>query len=99
METAGDIVARDLEHICSAAGAELEALSGHDLLITGGAGFLGHYLVQAAAHWNRRGRNGIRVTVFDNFSRGVPGWLTALEAQRAVTLVRHDMTRPLPNGT
>ena len=98
METASDIVAKDLEHICSAAGAELEALSGHDLLITGGAGFLGHYLVQAAAHWSRRGGRAIRVTVFDNFSRGVPAWLTRLEEQKALTLVRHDMARPLPQG-
>jgi nucleoside-diphosphate-sugar epimerase len=100
METASDIVAKDLEQICSAAGAELAALSGHDLLITGGAGFLGHYLVQAVAHWNRRAGAGdsIRVTVFDNFSRGVPAWLTRLEAQKAVTLVRQDMARPLPQG-
>ena len=99
MQTASDIVANDLEYICSAAAAELEALSGHDLLITGGAGFLGHYLVQAAVHWNRRGGKPIRVTVFDNFSRGVPEWLTALEGRKAVTLDRPDMTRPLPPGT
>ncbi len=28
-------------------------MAGKRLLITGGAGFLGYYLVQAALHWNR----------------------------------------------
>ena len=35
------------------------------------AWFLGHYLVQAVTHWNRRlGNDPVRLTVFDNFSRG-----------------------------
>jgi UDP-glucuronate decarboxylase len=99
METASDIVAKDLDAICSVAGDELAAMGGDDLLITGGAGFLGHYLVQAVTHWNRRaGAKPIRLTVFDNFSRGVPAWLTRLEAERAVAVVRHDMASPLPRS-
>src|SRR3712207_7532926 len=33
----------------------------------------------------------IRLTVFDNFSRGVPPWLTRLQETGALTLVRHDL--------
>ena len=49
---AADVVAGDLAHILDAAGAELSELAGARLLVTGGAGFLGYYLVQAALHWN-----------------------------------------------
>ena len=100
MQTAGDIVARDLGHICTVAADELRAIGGHDLLVTGGAGFLGHYLVQAVTDWNRDrgGHERIRLTVFDNFSRGAPPWLTRLQEQKALTLVRHDMAKPLPQG-
>jgi nucleoside-diphosphate-sugar epimerase len=96
--TAAAVVAADLDAICANAADELAAMSGHEVLVTGGAGFLGYYLVQAMAEWNRRnaGRPPIRVTVFDNFSRGVPAWLTGLADARAVALVRHDMRDPLP---
>lgn len=98
VDAAAEVVARDLDAICAAAGEELRALSGHALLITGGAGFLGHYLVQAVTHWNdgRAGRDPIRLTVLDNFARGVPHWLTRLQERGALTLVRHDIARPPP---
>lgn len=89
----------DLEAICSDLGAELRALAGRALLITGGGGFLGYYLVQAALHWNRTrgGAHGaLDVTVFDNYLRGVPAWLEALRGEPRLSLARHDMTQPLP---
>ena len=98
-ETASDIVVTDLNYICQNAAEELRAMVGKRLLVTGGAGFLGHYLVQAVCHWNRVGEGApIRVTVFDNFSRGVPAWLVRLQEERALEIVRHDMTCPLPPG-
>lgn len=77
-------------------------MAGAPLLIVGGAGFLGYYLVQSVDRWNRdrvRERR-IRLTVFDNFSRGRPGWLDAV-ARRSdtVSLVRHDIRDPLPPDT
>jgi nucleoside-diphosphate-sugar epimerase len=98
--TAGTgVVPTDLAYICGALAGELERLEGKRLLITGGAGFLGHYLVQAALAWNRRGARDARpiaVTVYDSYVRGVPGWLAALRDDDALTLVQHDITRPLP---
>jgi nucleoside-diphosphate-sugar epimerase len=96
--TAAEVVRTDLDAICTNAGEELRAMSGHGVLITGGAGFLGYYLVQAMAHWNVRNPTlpPIRITVWDNFSRGLPGWLSALAETKAVTLKKQDLRDPLP---
>ena len=98
MRNGEDVVRRDLEHICGNLKGELPVLSGKNLLITGGAGFLGHYLVQAVLHWNTLsgGKPPIRLTVYDNFSRGVPAWLERLKGDANLTLVKHDVTDPLP---
>jgi nucleoside-diphosphate-sugar epimerase len=36
--------------------------------------------------------------VLDNFIRGVPAWLTALEGDSNLHLLKHDITDPLPAG-
>ena len=73
--------------------------AGKKLLITGGAGFLGYYLVQTVLHWNGRSGAGreIRVTVYDNYVRGLPKWLEAISADPFLKLVEHDITHPLPH--
>jgi UDP-glucuronate decarboxylase len=88
----------DLEAVCGALTGELGEISGGTLLITGGGGFLGYYLVQAVLHWNdtRAARGRIQLTVYDNYLNGVPGWLEALRSRPDLTLRRHDMTQPLP---
>lgn len=99
MKTAADVVAADLEHICDHLQADFAAMAGRRLLIVGGAGFLGYYLVQSVLHWNRLGQAApIAVTVFDNYIRGVPAWLTALAGDPHLSLRRHDITQPLPAG-
>jgi nucleoside-diphosphate-sugar epimerase len=97
--TADQVVAEDLANICRRLEAEFSTMKGKTLFISGGAGFLGHYLVQAVLHWNRtRGpAQTIRVIVSDNYIRGVPDWLTALEGDPSMTLLRHDITDPLPD--
>lgn len=98
--SAEDVVRQDLDSICARLAEEFGRMAGKDLLITGGAGFLGYYLVQAALHWNRlvdEGR-GIRVTVLDNYVRGVPGWLERRKGDPRLTLVEHDIAKPFPLG-
>lgn len=92
------LLGEDLETICRDLDHELGRIAGRRLLITGGGGFLGYYLVQAALHWNRTraSRGLISLTVYDNYFRGVPAWLEALNGDPQLRLVRHDMIQPLP---
>ena len=98
IDSAQAVVERDLGHILGEAGDAFRNMAGKRLLIVGGAGFLGYYLVQAILAWNRSADRGgrIELTVFDNFIRGVPAWLTALEGAPGLIVARHDITQPLP---
>jgi nucleoside-diphosphate-sugar epimerase len=95
---AAAVVRTDLDYICASLTDELSALAGKTLLMTGGAGFLGYYMVQALVHWNRQHEPArtIRIVVLDNYFRGIPGWLETLVDHEPLTLVRHDIVRPLP---
>jgi nucleoside-diphosphate-sugar epimerase len=88
----------DLETLCHDLSGEFNELSGKRLLIAGGAGFLGYYLVQGALHWNKSNPSmpAIGVTVADSFVRGIPDWLMGLRTSPELTLLTHDVTRPLP---
>ena len=90
---------RDLEYICSSLTEELSRLEGNRLLITGGAGFLGYYLVQSILHWNKRRRatRQVHLTVYDSYARGIPTWLREIENDSNLSLVKYDITHPLPN--
>ena len=98
MKTAEQVVTADLDYIIQAGAEEFAAMSGRRVMIAGGAGFLGYYLVQAALHWNAKNaaKAPIKVIVMDNLSRGVPAWLTALEKNPSLRLLKHDVTQPLP---
>jgi UDP-glucuronate decarboxylase len=94
---ASQVVEVDLEYIAGKLTEEFPCLEGRNLLITGGAGFLGHYLVQSALHWNRtRARQPIHVTVFDSYIRGVPEWLKRLDGNPHLHLEKQDLAEPLP---
>jgi UDP-glucuronate decarboxylase len=98
--TAKEVVQTDLDLITDRLGAEFARMEGGNLLIAGGAGFLGYYLVQAALHWNHRNpkRPRVSVTVVDNYVRGMPEWLKALSSDPDLRLATHDISQPLPQG-
>ena len=100
METGQEIVRQDLQYVCESLREEFSIMSGKNLLITGGAGFLGYYLVQSALHWNTLVDDSkkINVTVFDNYVRGVPTWLTKLKNNPNLTLETKNMIEPLPSS-
>jgi len=52
------VVAEDVERICDRISDALGTLSGRRLLVSGGAGFLGYYLVFTIVAWNRRAGSG-----------------------------------------
>jgi len=96
--TPDDVIREDLDYICRGLQEEMPRLSGKRIAITGGAGFLGYYLVQALLHWNRAASGKpIDVHILDNFSRGMPEWLVGLENESNLHLRRHDVTEPLPD--
>jgi dTDP-glucose 4,6-dehydratase/UDP-glucuronate decarboxylase len=98
--TAADVLRADLAHLHAQLKDELPELAGRRLLITGGAGFLGYYLVQTITHWNATAPVGRRVdlTVWDNFFRGVPDWLAGLEGTPGLRVERVNLIDPLPEG-
>lgn len=100
IRTAADVVQSDLDYICTCLVGEFAALTGKELLITGGAGFLGYYLVKSVLHWNNQhpGIAPVKITIFDNYIRGIPAWLTELKSDRNLTLLKHDVRHPLPVG-
>lgn len=100
MNSAIKVVETDLDYIVGSLKEEFSRVAGKNLLITGGAGFLGHYLVQAVLRWNRgtEARDAIRLTVYDNFVRGVPDWMNRLKGESNLKMVKHDVTCPLPPG-
>jgi nucleoside-diphosphate-sugar epimerase len=98
LESLDELLGNDLDHVCDHLRLEFARMAGKNLLITGGAGFLGYYLIQSVLHWNRSAHRASRIalTVADNYARGVPQWMTGLEGTENLTLLRHDVTRPLP---
>jgi len=87
----------DLERLGERLDPIFSEMSGGELLITGGAGFLGYYLVQAPLTWNRANPSAdpVRVTVHDRFYRGTPRWLEELQDPH-LRLVERDVLSPMP---
>lgn len=98
MQSLEKLIETDLDYMCRKAADELARMAGSHVWFAGGAGFLGYYLVLLVRHWNgfRPPAQRIRMTVLDNFIRGVPQWLSEL-ASEEITLRKHDVTRPVPD--
>lgn len=93
-----DLLHDDLDALCADLADEFGRMGGGRLLITGGGGFLGYYLVQSVLHWNATRAAGARIqtVVYDNYARGVPQWLEGLRGNADLQLVKQDMIEPLP---
>jgi UDP-glucuronate decarboxylase len=100
LENAQQVVSTDLDYICDRLKSEFSSMQGKKLFISGGAGFLGYYLIQSALHWNQSHLEAapIEVTACDNYIRGVPAWLATLSGNSSFTLLKHDITTPLPES-
>ncbi len=100
VEAAQEVVQRDVGEMLERLGEDLEDMSGARVLLTGGAGFLGHGFVNLFAAWNRsRPDRAVDLTVADSFARGRPGWLSHLEGEEVgVRVLTHDVTSPLPTS-
>lgn len=98
MDSSRDVVKKDLMYIEQNLQEEFSELEGNNLLIIGGGGFLGYYLVQSVLFHNEQidPSRHIHLTVYDNFIRGLPDWLKNLKEDKDLTLIKHDITTPLP---
>lgn len=95
-DAARAVVDRDVADMLRRLASELGEMAGARVLLTGGAGFLGHAFVHLFVEWNRRHPDrAIDLVVADNFARGLPAWLVGLEGEPSLRLLRHDVTRPL----
>lgn len=95
-----EVVEEDLDFIVDRARTEFSSIAGDSLLIVGGGGFVGYYLIQAALRWNAAGEGDpISVTVFDNWVRGVPRWLEALKGTPGLDVETVDISEPVPRGS
>ncbi len=87
------IVSEDIETISKCISDLSEKLSGRTLLITGGAGFLGNYVISTIDHLNRtRLKKPCRIISVDNFSTGVK---YRIEEGPNFKAIRHNIKDPL----
>ncbi len=98
MVNSKDVVQTDLSYISDKLKVEFGRMPGSRLLITGGGGFLGYYFVHSLLFRNMTAPDDEKthITVYDNFRRGMPDWLQNLSSDNNLTLVKHDITQPLP---
>ena len=93
-----EIIEKDLLHIIESCDYEFKKMSGSNLLITGGAGFLGYYFVQSILRWNRQvqSKNKIKLYLLDNFVRGMPSWLINLKEGNDFEIFNQSILDPIP---
>lgn len=88
----------DLKYIADKLNNEFNELAGDNLLITGGAGFLGYYLSKSILFWNDyiKDKSKINLWIYDNFLRGVPNWIGKLRNRSDVCVKGYNILNPLP---
>lgn len=92
-----DIIRQDATALAAQMQAALQPLAGGSLLITGAAGFVGSFLVDVIAAFNRINGTPCRVIALDNMLVGLPERLRHHQGDLNITLIHHDVSRaPLP---
>jgi UDP-glucuronate decarboxylase len=88
-------LARDAEEICANLAEKNHRFAGKTVLLTGAAGFVGAQIIHYFLVRNDRTFFGpaCRVLAVDNFVRGVPPWLEALQGMPWLTLLERDITQ------
>jgi len=93
-----ELIKTDLDYILEKLFDELDSFSGGRLLMTGGAGFIGYYLIQSLLRGNtkRSFKEPLDIVLLDNFIRGVPEWIKDYEDDIHFAIAQHDVSKKLP---
>jgi UDP-glucuronate decarboxylase len=85
--------ARDAEEIIDNLGDAIGRFAGKTVLLTGAAGFLGSQFMHFFARLNDSGRlsRSCRLLAIDNYLRGVPAWLEAMDARHEIDIRKSDI--------
>jgi dTDP-glucose 4,6-dehydratase/UDP-glucuronate decarboxylase len=96
------LFARDADAIIAGLGKGIRRFAGKTVLLTGAAGFLGSQFVHFFARLNDTGALSApcRLLALDNYLRGVPGWLHALQGRDDIDIRTVDIVtaRELPRS-
>jgi nucleoside-diphosphate-sugar epimerase len=90
--------AEDLEHVLTHAAAAFAALRGARLLVTGGTGFIGRWLLESLVRANDRFSLGVRATVLTRAPEAVAQRAPELAAHPALTWQRGDVRGLVSQG-
>lgn len=94
MATATPIVLEDAALVAAEMRADLDALAGSTLLVTGAAGFLVSHLVDALAAYNREADRPCRILALDSFRTGLPDRVAHLDESVGVRWIEQDVAAP-----
>jgi len=87
------IISEDIKRIAGDIQDIAQQLKGKTILIAGGAGFLGRYLVLTLEYLNKNVlEKPCKIIVIDNF---ISGLKSSLEVDENLTLIQHDISKPL----
>ena len=86
------IIEEDIRNICNDLKSYHSRFEGQTFLVTGGAGFLGKYLVLTLDYLNKNILNRpCKVIILDNY---ITGLKDSLEADDNIKFIEHDVTKP-----
>lgn len=85
------VPARDLDHVLEHASGPFESLRGARILITGGTGFFGRWLVESLVHADERLSLGASVVLLSRDAQGFSRRAPQLAGSRQVTLIEGDV--------
>lgn len=87
---------RDAGEVARNLGGKTKRFSRKKILLTGGAGFLGAHFTHFFLALNDSGTMGApcHLTLWDNFSRGIPDWLEPLRDRPDLSCEQRDICQP-----
>lgn len=93
MKNSQEVIMGDLTYITDNLNEELIKLEGNSILITGGAGFLGYYLIKTFLHYNKKldDKKKICIYLLDNFFRGKPAWLEQHKDDKNLVIIEYSI--------